>query len=115
MQRDARKYLYDIQAACRLISAFSKGHTVDSFRSDPLLRSAIERQFQIIGEALQQLFRGYPEIAKQITDYRNIINFRHILVHGYDKVEDDVTWGIVQSRLEVLSSEVGILLTKSSS
>jgi uncharacterized protein with HEPN domain len=113
MQRDARKYLFDIQTACRLISEFSEGQTIDSFRNNPLLRSAIERQFQIIGEALQQLFRTYPEVARLITDYRNIINFRHILVHGYDKVEEDVTWGIVQSRLSILLDEVDSLLSGS--
>ena len=106
MRTEVNKYLFDISEACKLIEQFSEGKTLEDYRSDALLRSAIERQFQIIGEALQQLSRKFAAVAARITDCRNIINFRHVLVHGYDRVEDDVVWGIVESKLPKLLLEI---------
>ena len=85
---------------------------MEQYRSDQQLRAAVERQVQIIGEALQQLHRKFPAIAEKITDYRSIIDFRHILVHGYDRVEDDIVWGIVESRLPILLREAENLMAK---
>ena len=53
-----------------------------------------------------QLNRAFPEIAQRIADRRAIISFRNILLHGYDRVEDDVVWGIVQAHLPRLLSDV---------
>ena len=110
MGSDPRKYLYDIQQACKLISQFVENKTLDDYRGDSMVRSAVERQFSIIGESLQQMIRKHPNMADKITDYRNIINFRNILVHGYDRVEDDVVWGLIQSHLPILRKEVESLL-----
>ncbi len=97
MQDEAKKYLFDMLSATQLIEEFVRGKTNEDFHRDSLFRSGVERQFQIIGEALYQLSKRFPEIAVQIPDQRRIIGFRHILVHGYDKVVDDVTWGIVEA------------------
>jgi uncharacterized protein with HEPN domain len=59
MDRDPKKYLYDIHEACDLIYQFIQNKTLEQYQNDSLLRSAVERQFQIIGEALQQLFRFF--------------------------------------------------------
>ena len=110
MGNDVRKYLYDILEACKLITQFAENKTIDQYRSDSLVRSAVERQFLIIGESLQQMLKRFPDMAEQITDYRDIINFRNILVHGYDSVEDDVVWGLIQSHLPILRKEVETLI-----
>ena len=110
MAHEPQKYLFDIIQAGKLIIQFTAGKTLEQYRSDPQLRSAVERQFQIIGEALQQLHRKFPDTAGKITDYRSIIDFRHILVHGYDRVEDDIVWGIVESRLPILLREAEHLM-----
>jgi uncharacterized protein with HEPN domain len=110
MERDPKKYLFDILEAGNLIKQFTHGKSADQYQSDPMLRSAVERQFQIIGEALQQLLKEHPHLATKISDYRNIIDFRHILVHGYDRVEDDVVWGIIESKLSILCDEIESLL-----
>lgn len=109
MGTDVRKYLYDIQQACKLISQFTENKTLDDYRGDSLVRSAVERQFSIIGESLQQMLKKFPDMADKITDYRSIINFRNILVHGYDRIEDDVVWGLIQSHLPILHKEVEAL------
>jgi uncharacterized protein with HEPN domain len=111
MENEVNKYLYDILEACKSIEEFAKDKTLDQYRSDPLLRSAVERQFQIAGEALQQLLKRYPDIARKISGYRNIINFRNILVHGYNHVDDDVVWGLIQSHLNILHKEIELLIS----
>jgi uncharacterized protein with HEPN domain len=110
MEHDPRKYLYDISESALLIIQFTESKTIDDYKNDVLLRSAVERQFQIIGEALQQLIKRFPNLADKISWHRNIIDFRHILVHGYDQIESEIVWGIIDSRLPVLLVEVDSLL-----
>ena len=110
MSHEARKYLFDMQKACGLIEQFAKGKHFVDYQTDALLRAAIERQCQIIGEALSQLSKTHPEVAIGIPHLRDIINFRHVLVHGYDKVDDEVVWGVVLRHLPVLREALDRLL-----
>ncbi|OPY05532.1 MAG: hypothetical protein A4E67_01883 [Syntrophaceae bacterium PtaB.Bin038] len=91
-QRDIRKYVYDVAQACDLIPQFTKGKSLENCRSDPLLRSAVERQFEIVGEALRQAIKLQPSIAQRVTDAARIIAFRNRLIHGYAFVSDEVVW-----------------------
>jgi uncharacterized protein with HEPN domain len=75
-----------------------------------MLRAAVEREFEIMGEALAKLARLDEEIAGRITDYRRIITFRNILIHGYADVDDRLVWDVVESKLAVLRREVESLL-----
>jgi uncharacterized protein with HEPN domain len=75
-----------------------------------LLRSAVERQFEIAAEALNRLLKLSPELAKGITDYRRIIDFRNLLSHGYDLVDHAIVWGVVQTNVPVLIREADALL-----
>ncbi len=87
MQRlEIRKYLFDIQQACRLIGEFTAGKAFEDYKTESMLRSAVERQFEILGEALAQLSKADPELAAQIPDAGNAIGFRNVLIHGYAKV-----------------------------
>jgi len=83
MQLEAQKYLFDIRHAADRIARFCAGKTFESYRNDELLRSAVERQFEIMGEALSQLARHDPEVAAKIQDHRKIIAFRNRLIHAY--------------------------------
>jgi uncharacterized protein with HEPN domain len=71
-----------------------------------MLRMAVERAFDIIGEALTQLSRLDNSPANKITDLRSIIGFLNILIHVYAQIDDQIVWGIVESKLPVLISEV---------
>lgn len=110
MRLEAKKYLYDIQQAADLLDEFTAGKGFADYEGDAMLRAAVEREFEIIGEALAQLARLDDELAARISEHRRIIAFRNILIHGYDQVDDRLVWDIVQSRLPVLHREVTALL-----
>lgn len=110
MQPEGQKFLYDIQEACRRLEAFTKNSTLKDYLADEMLRSAVERQFEIIGEALSRLQRIDGKIVESIPDCRRIISFRNILVHGYATIRHDTVWGVVQADLPVLSRHIKELL-----
>jgi len=110
MQRNPQKYLYDMKDSCGFLLEFVSGRTLEEFKSDRGFRSAIERELLIIGEAMFQLNKFDPSLAEKITEHTRIISFRHILVHGYDVLEADVIWGVVQNKLTQLSTELDGLI-----
>ncbi len=113
MPPETKRYLYDIQHAANLLDKFTAGKTFSGYTSDPLLRSATERQFGIIGEAVTKLANLDPATASRITEYRRIIAFRNILIHQYAAVDDQVVWGVLQTQLPTLSLEIQALLSES--
>ena len=113
MRLEARKYLFDIQQAVDRITRFCEGKKFEDYRGDDLLRSAVERQFEIMGEALSQLAKDDPAVAEQITDYRKIIAFRNILIHAYATVDDRIVWGVVEGDLPALWASLRRLLPAS--
>ena len=109
-QLDIRKYLFDINEACELLIQFTAGKTFSDYSTDPMLRSAVERQFEIIGEALAQVLRLDPSLRSRISDTGRIIAFRNRLIHGYSSVADDIVWGILEANLPSLRKEVATLM-----
>ncbi len=110
MQPEAKQFLFDMRQAGGVILDAVAGRTLDAFRQDVLLRSAVERQFQILGEALVQLVKSHADVAAQIPRHRDIINFRHILVHAYNRINPDVVWALAQADLPALCRELDRLL-----
>ena len=105
MQRDPKAYLWDAREAIDAVAVFTSGKTRDDFQQDIMLRSAVERQFEIVGEALSQLSRRDPALASQIPDLRQIVAFRNILVHDYAIVDTDRVWRVInESLLELLEA-----------
>ena len=110
MERDLKTFLFEIVESCRNIAAFTGGIDIDKYRSDPLIRSGVERQFIIIGEALNRLKLSHPETFDGIRDARRIVGFRNILVHGYDVVSDELVWEIISGNMPELLSHCEKLL-----
>jgi uncharacterized protein with HEPN domain len=106
MQPDSAKYLFDVRRAAGLIAGFSSGRSFEDYVADDMLKSAVERQFGIIGEALARLAKVDPLVAEQVTDFRRIVAFRNILVHGYATVDDRIVWGVVEASLPGLIKSV---------
>jgi len=102
--------LHDIGEAAAAIRRFTAGKDFEDYRADELLRSGVERKFEIIGEALNRIQRFDPAALGRIRDYRDIISFRNILVHGYDAVDHRIVWGIIDEDLDRLLEDVNALL-----
>jgi uncharacterized protein with HEPN domain len=75
-------------------------------------RSAVERQFEIVGEALRQLRDVDPDAAAAIPELARIVAFRNILIHGYASVDDRLVWGVVEGKLPALRIALGSLLKR---
>ena len=110
MPRDPRAWLLDILVACDLLADFTKGKTFDDYDADSLLRSAVERQLEIIGEALRVAVQHRPVLTTQITDAPAIIAFRNQLTHAYSALDHRTVWGVLERRVPLLRSEVEPLL-----
>jgi uncharacterized protein with HEPN domain len=110
MPRDPRKLVYDIATAADAIAAFCRNRTIDDYRADLMLRSACERQFEIVGEAMTRLRDTHPEVFAGIDGGQAIIAFRNRLIHGYDTVDTDIVWDVIQRRLPLLAGVMRNLL-----
>ena len=111
MRLESKALLEDVRQAAGLIGQFTAGREFAAYAADPLLRSGVERQFEIIGEALSRLAKMDPETARQVGDVRRIIAFRNVLAHAYAVVDSRVVWDIVQSQLPILHATVSHLLS----
>jgi uncharacterized protein with HEPN domain len=108
--RSLRKFLFDISEACRALTEFVSGKTYGDYCGDALLRSAVERQFEIVGEALRGAVQLRPELTGRITHAARIIAFRNRLIHAYASIADEVVWGVIEADLPRLVREVQELL-----
>jgi uncharacterized protein with HEPN domain len=106
------KYLFDVSQSCDLLTQFTAGKTLATYMNDPMLRSAVERQFEIIGEALNLALRLDPSLSDFISDTSRIIAFRNRLIHGYAAIAADIVWGIVEANLPTLRRQVQALLAQ---
>lgn len=110
MQPEIAKLLHDMKQVSERIARFVVGKSFPDYQSDEMLRSAVERQFEIIGEAMMRLVKADAATAAKITDYRKVSGFRNALIHGYDSIDDVISWGIVVNKLPTLIQEVDELL-----
>jgi uncharacterized protein with HEPN domain len=112
MQPESLKFVHDMQTAGRRVLEFTHGKTIDDYNADVLLRSAVERQFEIIGEALSQLSKIDREAADRIPGRRGIISFRNILIHSYTNIDETLVWGVVESNLPEMLRAIESILEK---
>lgn len=110
MNPESEEYLKTILEEGAAIQDFVRGLDFDSYRHDKKTRFAVERGFEIIGEALTRLRRVEPALLERIKDHRTIISFRNILAHAYDHIEDKIVWGIIESNLDPFLNDIDRLL-----
>ncbi|MEO8024375.1 MAG: HepT-like ribonuclease domain-containing protein [Polaromonas sp.] len=110
MQRDPRAWLWDVREAAEAVKHFVAGLDANSYARTPLVYSAVERKFEIIGEALNQLAKAKPELAARIPHLAQIVAFRNQLIHGYARVDHDTVWDVIQQSLPALATVVDELL-----
>jgi uncharacterized protein with HEPN domain len=108
-QYDTLACLKDIeQSIIEIYEFLPQERNFFAFQKDLKTRKAVERNIEIIGEAMDRLLKSNPTI--QITDSRKIVDTRNRIIHGYDSVSDDVIWLIVNRYLPILEKEIKELL-----
>jgi uncharacterized protein with HEPN domain len=106
MQPKVLKYILDIQSVIQEIETI-KAKTENNFnlfQSDIILRRAVERDLEIVGEAIRKIIEIDSSI--NISSAKNIIGLRNIIAHAYDSVEPEMIWGIIQNNIPVLEKEI---------
>lgn len=109
MENEIKKYLFDIKESVDSIEIYL-GETRDFniYKSNKMLRRAIEREFEIIGEAMNRIDKLNSEI--KISSKKQIINMRNRVIHGYDKIDDEIVWGTIIRHIPVLKIEIQNLI-----
>lgn len=110
MQRDPRAFLWDVREAARAIQTFTADMDAAAYAANEMAQSAVERKFEIIGEALNHLAKLDPALAARIPDLPQIVAFRNQLIHGYATVNVTTVWNVVQDALPTLRGAVQGLL-----
>jgi uncharacterized protein with HEPN domain len=109
---DPATSLTDVLRAGDAIDRFLRGRSLGEYESDRLLSSAVERQFEIRGEALTRALQADPSVEARLPEAREVIGFRNQLAHGYDTVDDRLVWTHATQRLPGLLAKVRRLLDK---
>jgi uncharacterized protein with HEPN domain len=112
MDERIEKWLYDIRFAIEEIDDYFEktGKSFANFKQNMMLKRAIERNLEIVGEATNRILQRNPDI--EITNARKIVNFRNHVIHSYDSVSDENIWAIVINSLPELKKEIEKLITR---
>jgi len=109
MRHKPCKLYEDILQSIEEIEVFCHSKTFHDFREDRGLQLIVERELEIIGEALTRLRRDHPELGDQIRDMHKIIGLRNVLAHGYDVLEHEILWDIVENKIPVLKRDIQMI------
>ena len=114
MDERVKKYLEDILTAIWQIQITTeeKGKQYNVFLNDFVFRKFVERNIEIIGEAMNRILKIQPDI--NITAARKVVDTRNYVIHSYDSLLPDILWSIVVNHLPKLEEEIKILLPLSS-
>lgn len=109
MQLEIQKYIYDIQVSIDSINEYlGNNKDFNEYLNNKLLRRGIERELEIIGEAANRIFKIDSTI--KIDNVRKIVDLRNMVIHGYDKIDDVIIWGIISIQLPLLKIQIDELL-----
>ena len=106
MRPEALKLLVDIRDASSDIKDFTRGMDLLQYQRDPKSRAAVERKFEVIGEACSRLRGQFPDLFEKLHAGPRIIGFRNRLIHGYDNVDDAIVWDVITRMLPELERQV---------
>ena len=110
MDNEIKKYLHDIgESVCSIEHYLGDQRNFFAYTENKMLRRAIEREFEIIGEAMSRIDKLLPDIP--ISSKRQIMGMRNRVIHGYDKIDDEIVWGTIVRHLPVLKIEIEKLIT----
>ncbi|MBI2479151.1 MAG: DUF86 domain-containing protein [Planctomycetia bacterium] len=99
--KDDRVYLWDMLTAARAVVDFTRGRSLAEYEADLLLRSAVERQIEIVGEAARRISKEFQEAHAEIP-WRPIQAQRHVLAHDYGEIKHDRIWRVAETHVPEL-------------
>jgi uncharacterized protein with HEPN domain len=109
MKPEIKKHLYDVNVSINSIFEYlGNKRDFKEYLNNKLLCRAAEREIEIIGEAINRILKQYPDL--KIENARRIVDTRNWVIHGYDKVDDVIIWGIIVNHLPKLQKEIQTLL-----
>ncbi len=109
MQLEIKKYLFDINESIDSIEKYLGGkRDFKVYMADKMLRRAVEREFEIIGEAMGRIEK--LDSSLEISSKKQIISMRNRVIHGYDKIDNEIIWGTIVRHLPTLKREIENLL-----
>ena len=109
MDLEIKKYLFDIQESIDSIENYlGDKRDFTAYNADKMLRRAVEREFEIIGEAMSRIEK--LDATLNISSKRQIISMRNRVIHGYDKIDNEIIWGTIVRHLPTLKIEIQDLL-----
>lgn len=109
MDERSEKWLYDIALAIEELESFTAQMPEKSFnqyKTNTLLKRAIEREMEIIGEAMNRILKADPSFVDHIPEAKNIIGFRNQIIHAYDSISDEIVWAILIRHIPELKTQV---------
>ena len=106
MQHDPLVCVEDAVKACELILQFIQDMTEEDFYADAKTKAAVEREIEIIGEALNRITKLNYDMLTRIDNWREIIGFRNVIAHGYDVVEDEIVWESIKNDIPILLEQL---------
>lgn len=108
------KWLYDIQISIEEIESYFSDNSFDFFeyRTNIMLKRAVERNLEIIGEAVNRILKRDVSFEQKISESKSMIGLRNQVIHSYDNISDENIWSILINHLPKLKSEIEILITK---
>ena len=110
MHRDFVTYCWDIYNAADWIQIFTEGLDEDAFAALEEKQAAVERKFEVMGEAIAQCRQHHAQEADQLGDVQGVTDFRNYLAHRYHSVDPAIVWAIIQRDLPALIARVKYLL-----
>lgn len=110
MDEKILKLLYDADESIKKIDTFVADITFEGYDNNDLLRSAVERQFEILGETLNRIKKMDETLVASIEGYRGAVSFRNVLIHAYDSIDNIVVWSVIKEDLPKLKKSIENLI-----
>ena len=110
MNEKTKRRLHDALSACRVVRQFTDERNFTAYERDLMLRPAVERQLEIIGEALGQASHADETLEARLPELPRIVALRNRVIHGCDTVDDEIVWDIVQTNVPELAGRLEVLL-----
>lgn len=109
MQPETHKLLVDILHAADEIREFTGGYDLASFRKDPKCRAAVERKFEIMGEACTRIRDRDSDAFEKLPYGHQVIGLRNRVIHGCDSVDETIIWDVISIHLDAFITQVETL------